>query len=208
MSENSPTPVELNLVVGSMITVRNDENRAVFRQQYDMATLVQEQLQEAGVAVDVLARPGEEVWVGGIETLDALYHLARLATHLERGDSLASIVQDGAVLTAELDSAVTDVWSGKRKTRFAHLVCLQGINSYYVPVDFDAPLWLPFENEVGEDDEAFFGSSVRLVQELLELGELLEQAGVPSEGPAARCRESLLVAAQQSVAAGLPLIVW
>lgn len=199
---------ELDLVVGSMITVRPDEDREAFEEEHEMVALVQDQLREEGIFVDLLAQPGTEIWEGGIESLGSLYQLSRLASHLEQGDDIGQVLEDGPILYDELDRMVTDVWDDLRQTQFPHLLHLQGINSYYLPVDFAQPRWLPFENDEGEEDEAFFGSSVALQKELTNLEELMRQANVPTASTAYRCLETLREAAMQSVRSNLPIIVW
>jgi hypothetical protein len=199
---------ELDLVVGSMITVRPDEDRAAFEEEHDLVSEIQDQLRQQGIAIDLLAQPGTEIWEGGIESAGALYQLSRLATRLEQDDDIATVLEDGPVLYDELDRAVTDVWDNMANTRFPHLVNLQGIYSYYLPVDFAAPIWLPMENESGAEEEAFFGSSVRLQQELTTLREMLYEADVPIQSEAFRCLNVLHEAATQSVNHALPIIVW
>lgn len=201
-------PTELDLVVGSMITVRPDEDRAAYTEEYESVSAVQDQLRDEGIDVDLISQPGTEIWEGGIENMGALYQLSRFAVHLERGDDVAEVVEDGPVIYEDLDRAVTDVWDELTKTRFAHLVNLQGINSYYLPTDFEQPVWLNFENEDGEEDSAFFGSAHRLQAELAELAPLLLKAGVSHNAEAYRCLELLRTAAARSIEAGLPVIVW
>jgi hypothetical protein len=199
---------ELDLVVGSMITMRPDEDREAFEEEHDLVSEIQDQLRQHGIVIDLLAQPGTEVWEGGIESAGALYQLSRLATRLEQDDDIATVLEDGPVLYDELDRAVTDVWDDMANTRFPHLVNLQGIYSYYLPVDFATPIWLPMENENGAEEEAFFGSSVRLQQELTTLREMLYEASVPVQSEAFRCLTVLHEAATQSVNNTLPIIVW
>lgn len=201
-------PTELDLVVGSMITVRPDEDRAAYTEEYESVSAVQDQLRDEGIDVDLISQPGTEVWEAGLENMGALYQLSRFAIHLERGDEIAEVVEDGPVIYEDLDRAVTDVWDELVKTRFAHLVNLQGINSYYLPADFEQPVWLNFENEDGEEDSAFFGSAYRLQGELAELAPMLLKAGVSHNADAYRCLELLRQAAAKSIETGLPVIVW
>jgi hypothetical protein len=201
-------PTELDLVVGSMITVRPDEDRAAYTEEYESVSAVQDQLRDEGIDVDLISQPGTEVWEGGIENMGALYQLSRFAVRLERGDDVAEVIEDGPVIYEDLDRAVTDVWDELTKTRFAHLVNLQGINSYFLPADFEQPVWLNFENEDGEEDSAFFGSAPRLQAELSELATLLLKAGVSHNAEAYRCLELLRTAAGRSIETGLPVIVW
>lgn len=201
-------PAELDLAVASLIMVRPDEDRAEYEEQFESVAAVQDQLREYGIDIDLLSQPGVEVWEGSIETMGALYQLARMAAHLERGNDLAPIIADGPVLEEDLDRAVTDVWDELVPSRYRHLINLQGINSYYLPVDFADPIYLPFEDDEGEEDQAFFGSSVQLLRELSELAPQLIKAGVSPRSDAFRCLESLREAARQSVECGLPVIVW
>jgi hypothetical protein len=204
-----PTQItELDLVVGSLITTRPDEDRAAFEEEYETIAQVQDQLREEGVVVDLLSQPGAEMWEGGIETLGALYQLTRLAVHLEHGHDIATILEEGPVIYDDLDRAVTDVWDNLTTTRFPHLVNLQGINSYYLPVDFERPLWLPGEDEAGEEDDSYFGSSFQLQRELSEVVDLFRQAGIPTQSAAYRCLEVLCAAADQSLRYDLPVIIW
>lgn len=206
MSDGSVT--ELDLVVGSMITVRPEEDRAAYDEEHESVAAVQDQLREEGIDVDLLGQPGTEIWEGGLENMGALYQLSRLAARVERGDDIAEVLEDGPVIYDELDRVVTDVWDELSQTRYAHLINLQGINSYYLPADFEKPVWLAFENDEGEEDTAFFGSAVQLQRELAELAPQLIKAGVAHNSEAYRCLELLREAANQSVSTGLPIIVW
>jgi hypothetical protein len=208
---------ELDLVVGSMITTRQDEDREVFEEERDTIALVQDRLREEGLDVDLLAQPGTEVWEGGIETLGSLYQLLRMVRRLETSADILQVIEDGPVIYEDtLDPVVTDVWDGLAETRFPHLVNLQGIHSYFLPLDFDRPLKLPFEDEEGEEDEAYFASSIRLQSELVEIADMLHTANISeaaaayrSEAAAAyRCLQVLRTAADQSTRFGLPIIVW
>ncbi|HMQ32474.1 MAG TPA: hypothetical protein PKD53_17210 [Chloroflexaceae bacterium] len=201
-------PTELDLAVGSMITVRPDEDRAAYDEEHDSVSAVQDQLRDEGIDVDLLSMPGTQVWEGGLQNMGALYQLSRFAVHLERGDDVDDVLEDGPVIYDDLDTAVTDVWNDLTKTRYSHLVNLQGINSYFLPVDFEQPVWLSFENEEGDEDSAFFGSAYRLRGELAELGPQLIKAGVSHNAEAYRCLELLSEAADKSIEAGLPVIVW
>jgi hypothetical protein len=205
---SSETASELDLVVGSMITVRPDEDRAAYDEEYESVAAVQDQLREEGVDVDLLAQPGTEVWEGSLENMGALYQLSRLAARIEHEQDIADVIEDGPVIYEDLDRAVTDVWDDLVKSRFQHLINLQGINSYYMPADFDQPIWLSFEDEDGEEDNAFFGSSARLEREVAELAPLLIKAGVSHTSEAYRCLELLRQAAAKSLEFGLPIIVW
>jgi hypothetical protein len=207
MSDSSRV-TELDLVVGSMITVRPEEDREAYDEERETIADVQDQLREEGINIDLLAQPGVEVWEGGIDTLGELYQLSRLATRLENGSPIDDVLSDGPVIGDDLDRTVTDVWDELRPTRFPHLVNLQGINSYYLPVEFAQPVRLPFEDEEGEQDEAFFGSSSLLLRELTEVEELLRQHNVSATVGAYRCLQTLREAALQSTRHSLPVIIW
>ena len=207
MSDYDP-PTELDLAVGSMITVRPDEDRITYTEEHDSVSAVQDQLREEGIDVDLLSMPGTQVWEGGLQNMGALYQLSRIAVHIERDDDLSEVLEDGPVIYEDLDRAVTDIWDELTKTRFSHLINLQGINSYFLPADFELPVWLSFENEEGEEDSAYFGSSHHLQRELAELGPLLIKAGVSPNAEAYRCLELLREAADKSIKTSLPIIVW
>lgn len=199
---------ELDLLVGSLFTVQEAANRKQFRKERTIIVEVQQQLAAAGVAFDFLKDPGNVAWEGGIETMGDLYQLSRLAVYLGKNMDITGVLHDGPVLPETIDSAITAVWRGKARTAFPHLVFFKGINSYYLPVDFEAPLWLPFKNTEKTLDEAYFGSAVRLEQELQSLQPLLVQAQVSTDSAAYRCLDVLLTGAQKSLETGLPLIVW
>jgi hypothetical protein len=199
---------ELDLVVGSMITVRPDEDRAAYDEEYESVSAVQDQLREEGVDVDLLSQPGTEVWEGSLANMGALYQLSRFAARIEHDGDLAEVIEDGPVIYDDLDHTVTDVWDELTKSRYQHLINLQGINSYYMPADFEQPIWLAFEDEDGQEDNAYFGSSAQLQRELAELAPLLTKAGVSASSEAFRCLELLREAAAKSLEFGLPIIVW
>lgn len=201
-------PTELDLVVGSMITVRPEEDRAAYTEEYESVSAVQDQLRDEGIDIDLISQPGTEVWEAGLANMGALYQLSRLAARLERGDDISEVIEDGPVLNDDLDRTVTDIWDELATTRFAHLINLQGINSYYIPADFEKPVWLNFENEDGEEDSAFFGSAQRLQAELVELAPMLVSAGIKHNAEAFLCLEMLRTAAAKSIEFGLPVIVW
>jgi hypothetical protein len=204
----SDQPNELDLFVGSMILVRPDEDRAAYEEEVENVSAVQDALREQNIEVDLLSQPGTEVWEGGIETIGALYQLARLVSRLERGGDIAEVIADGPVLSEDLDPLVTDVWDELFVTAYPHLLNLQGINSYFMPAEFDAPTWLPFEDENGEDDQVYVGSSIHLQRELAEIGPRLIAAGVKPQSVAYKCLETLAEAAAASVKCGMPLAVW
>lgn len=199
---------ELDLVVGSLFTVREQANRKVFREEAAMLAQVQQQLETADVRYDFFCEPGTVVWTGDIETLDALYQLCRLAVRLERNEDVTNVLADGPVLTDNVDSEITMVWDGKRSTTFPHLIHLQGINSYFLPIPFPAPLWLPFVNAEKQPHEAYFASSVQLHEELLRLQPMLARLVLVPDAPAMQCFTTLLTASTFSIQARLPLIVW
>ena len=206
---SNPTNIpELDLVVGSLITTRPDEDRAAYDEEHESVSEVQDQLREEGLEVDLLSQAGTELWEGSIETLGSLYQLSRLAAYLEQEKDVAAVLEEGPVIYDDLDPLVTEIWDGEKATRFAHLINLQGINSYFLPVEFEQPIFLPFETDEGEEDSAYFGSSVTLQRELSDLDELLRAANVPTQTAAYRTLKVLREASEKSVSAGLPIIVW
>jgi hypothetical protein len=208
---------ELDLVVGSMFTTRPDEDRELFEEEREWLSDIQDLLREEGVEVDLLSRPGVEIWEGGIDRFMDLYQLRQVAAHLEQGREIAPLLQANPPADGEPDPLLVTIWEGEQPTRFPHLINHQADGGYYLPVDFAEPIWLEAEDEEpaeeedeeeGEEPFISFGSSVGLQRELVELADLLQQARVPAQSSLFRCLLVLREAADQSVANGLPIIVW
>jgi hypothetical protein len=202
---------EIDLVVGSMITMRPDEDRAAYEEELESLQDVQDILRDEGLEIDLVSQPGTEVWEGGIESFYDLYQLKRLAAHLERGDNPQTLLGQDSQDSEEIDDLLADIWEDATQTRFPHLIKHQGDGGYYLPVDFPEPIWLDYgeedEDAVDEDTAVSFGSSVRLLRELTEVEELFRQHNVPAGGHT-QALEVLRTAAQQSIDNGLPIILW
>ncbi len=208
---------ELDLVVGSMITTRPEEDREAYEEEKELYQDIQDLLREEGVTVDLLSQPGTEVWEGGIESFYDLYQLRRLAAHLERGDDITQVLSDTSLDGEDVDPVLADIWDDEAQTKFPHLIKHQGDGGSYLPADFPEPIWVETEPdeedaEDGEDEEdadpvVSFGSSIRLLSELNELAQLFREHKVP-QGGYSQALEVLKTAAQQSVEHGLPIILW
>lgn len=213
MSDSART-TELDLVVGSMFTTRPDEDRELYEDEREWLSDIQDLLREEGIDVDLLSRPGVEIWEGGIDRFMDLYQLRQIAAYLEQNRDVAPLLKAGVPSDGEPDPLLVSIWDGEQATRFPHLINHQADGGYYLPVDFSEPIWLEADEEsLDEDDddaEPFisFGSSVGLQRELSELAELLQKAAVPSTSAPFRCLQVLRTAAEQSVANDLPIIVW
>ena len=206
---------ELDLVVGSMFTSRPEEDRELYEDEREWLSDIQDLLREEGVEVDLLSRPGVEIWEGGIDRFMDLYQLRQIAAYLEQDRDIVSLLKAGPPNDGDPDPLLVAIWDGEQPTRFPHLINHQADGGYYLPVDFAEPIWLEAEDDQPaeeEDEEAepfiSFGSSVGLQRELAELAGLLQQAGVLSQSPVARCLLAMRTAADQSVANELPIIVW
>jgi hypothetical protein len=205
---------ELDLLVGSIFTTRPEEDRELFEEEREWLSDIQDLLREEGVEVDLLSRPGVEIWEGGIEHFMDLYQLRLLAAYLEQGQDITSLRTPSAELDTEPDPLLAAIWNGEQPTRFTHLINHQADGGYYLPVDFAEPIWLEFETDEESDGQELqepvvsFGSSIGLQRELAELEPMLRQAGVSEKSPAYRCLAALREAADQSVANDLPIIVW
>ena len=212
MSDGMPTH-ELDLVVGSMITVSPEDDRAMYEEEKSWVEDVQDLLREEGIEVDLVSMPGSEVWDGGISTFADLYNLRRLAAHAEKGNDLSSLsaADDD---DDEVDPLLADIWEGVEQTKYVHLINHQGEGGYYLPVDFEEPIWLSYEGEEEEGDDwndedvVSFGSSPALIRELTELEGRL--GGVQSDlaRGAAQALRTMREAAQKSVEHSMPLILW
>jgi hypothetical protein len=205
---------ELDLLVGSMFTTRPDEDRELYEEEREWLSDIQDLLREEGVEVDLLSRPGVEIWEGGIEHFMDLYRLRQLAAYLERGRDVGALLKQAGPPDAEPDPVLAAIWDDREQTRFSHLINHQADGGYYLPVDFESPIWLEFDRDEDDDldllEEPFvsFGSSVALQRELVELEQLLSQAGVPHKSAPYRCLQVLREAADQSVGNDLPITVW
>src|SRR5689334_22415967 len=82
---------ELDLVVGSMFTTTPDEDRELFEDEREWLSDIQDLLREEGVEVDLLSRPGVEIWEGGIDRFMDLYQLRQLAAYLELDRDIAPL---------------------------------------------------------------------------------------------------------------------
>jgi hypothetical protein len=212
MSDGMPTH-ELDLVVGSMITVSPEDDRAMYEEEKSWVEDVQDLLREEGIEVDLVSMPGSEVWDGGIATFADLYNLRRLAAHAEKGNDLNSLsaADDD---DDEVDPLLADIWEGVEQTKYVHLINHQGEGGYYLPVDFEEPIWLSYEGEEEEGDDwndedvVSFGSSPALIRELTELEGRL--GGVQSDlaRGASQALRTMREAAQKSVEHSMPLILW
>jgi hypothetical protein len=213
MSDSART-TELDLVVGSMFTARPEEDRELYEDEREWLSDIQDLLREEGIEVDLLSRPGVEIWEGGIERFMDLYQLRQIAAYLEQGRDVSELVKAGPPSDGEPDPLLVAIWDGEQTTRFPNLINHQADGGYYLPADFAEPIWLEADEELvdEEDEEAepyiSFGSSPGLQRELVELAGMLQQAGVPASSAPFRCLEVLRQAADQSVANDLPIIVW
>jgi hypothetical protein len=196
-----------------MITVSPEDDRAMYEEEKSWVEDVQDLLREEGIEVDLVSMPGSEVWDGGIATFADLYNLRRLAAHAEKGNDLNSLsaADDD---DDEVDPLLADIWEGVEQTKYVHLINHQGEGGYYLPVDFEEPIWLSYEGEEEEGDDwndedvVSFGSSPALIRELTELEGRL--GGVQSDlaRGAAQALRTMREAAQKSVEHSMPLILW
>jgi hypothetical protein len=204
---------ELDLLVGSMFTTRPEEDRELYEEEREWLSDIQDLLRDEGVEVDLLSRPGVEIWEGGIERFTDLYTLQLFAISLEQGRDISALVARDLAIE-ELDDLLAAAWERQPTARYQHLINHQGDGGYYLPADFAEPIGIEFDEDEAEDDEdggesvVSFGSSIALQRELVDLEAQLRQAGVPDDHPAARCLRTLRTAADQSVANDLPIIVW
>lgn len=210
---------ELDLLVGSMFTTRPEEDRELYDEEREWLSDIQDLLREEGVEVDLLSRPGVEIWEGGIERFSDLYALRLFAAYLEQGRDIAPLIGRDLSLEDEPDALLAAIWQGEQSTAYPHLINHQADGGYYLAADFAEPIWVEFDQDGEEEEESddedaesesvvSFGSSIGLQRELVELEGKLQAAGVPSDHGAIRCMRTLRTAADQSVANDLPIIVW
>jgi hypothetical protein len=215
MSDTSGSS-DINLLVGSPFTTLPQESREEFEQEREFFSDIQDWLREEGIEVDLLSRPGVEVWEGSIDRVVDFYQLRLIALYLERGIDIAPILNTDALeRSEELDPVLESILENEEETRFSHLIDHEMVDGYYLPVDFAEPVWLPVETDEEEepsDEEEgnylSFGSSVALQRELVELRDMLNSAGVPEKHSAFRCLNTLFEATSQSIANDLPIVLW
>mgnify|MGYP001053433949 CR=1 FL=1 len=204
---------ELDLLVGSIFTTRPDEDRELFEEEREWLSDIQDLLREEGIEVDLLSRPGVELWEGGIERFMDLYQLRLLAAYIEKGQDIAPLRNFNPESAHEPDPLLAAIWEGEEPTRYPHLINHQADGGYYLPVDFAEPIWLEFDQDEDEANDlqepvVSFGSSVALQRELVELEAQLQQHGIATNSAPYRCLQVLRTAVDQSVANDLPIIVW
>ncbi len=210
MSDGMPTH-KLDLVVGSMISVSPDEDRAMYEEEKSWVEDVQDLLRDEGIDVNLTSAPGTEEWVGGIDAFADLYNLRRFAAHLERGNDVSAL---NANDEDEIDPLLADIWEGAEPTKFTHLINHQGEGGYYLPVDFDEPIWLSYEGEESDEEDweeeevVSFGSSVALARELNELEPMLAKVSGADAESALKALRTFREAAAKSIEFKLPLILW
>src|SRR5689334_24196015 len=105
---------ELDLVVGSMFTSRPDEDRDLYEDEREWLSDIQDLLREEGVEVDLLSRPGVEIWEGGIEHFMDLYQLRLLAAYLEQGRDIGGLRDFQPDAQTEPDSLLAAIWEGEQ----------------------------------------------------------------------------------------------
>ena len=141
---------ELDLVVGSMFTTRPEEDRDLFEDEREWLSDIQDLLREEGVEIDLLSRPGVEIWEGGIDRFMDLYQLRQIAAYLEQDRDIAPLLNAGPPSDGDPDPLLIAIWDGEQPTRFPHLINHQADGGYYLPVDFAEPIWLVAEEEPAE----------------------------------------------------------
>ena len=144
---------ELDLVVGSMFTTRPEEDRDLFEDEREWLSDIQDLLREEGVEVDLLSRPGVEIWEGGIDRFMDLYQLRQIAAYLEQDRDIAPLLKAGPPSDGDPDPLLVAIWDGEQPTRFPHLINHQADGGYYLPVDFAEPIWLEAEDDEPAEDE-------------------------------------------------------
>lgn len=212
MSDSSPV-TELNLLVGSLFTTQPGEDRERYNEEREWLAELQDLLREEGIEVDLLSRPGVEVWEAGIDQFTDLYRLQLLAAYLERGQDVRDLLTADLDLEEEPDAVLDAIWSDEEQTRFNHLIKHRADSGYYLPVEFDEPLQLVAEGQEDDDDEEglediSIGSSIVLQRELVELEQLFQQAGVSLKSTPYRTLQTLREATDQSVRNDLPIVIW
>ena len=203
---------ELDLLVGSILTTRPEEDRFLYEEEYEWLSLLQTLLQEHHVDIDLFAQPGVQIWEGGITRFLDLYQLRLLAVYLENNQSIDTILHISPGAYQKIDHLLAGVLERRQPTQFLHLIDHQIDGGYYLPVDFAEPVWFDVSQDQDVEDEDVelisFGSSIALQRELIVLEGVLRTSSVPREHPVFRCLHVLQTATEQSVHNDLPIIIW
>lgn len=104
-----------------------------------------------------------------------MHYLRRYAAHVEFNKQPPEPCRE---CDPTQDQLLLDIYDGKRTTSFLHLIDHSDCNGYYIPCDFETPLWIdPLEFGVEQEDELVeflsVGSTIKLQQELLEINKYL-----------------------------------
>lgn len=104
-----------------------------------------------------------------------LHYLRRYATYLDINNAPPEPCKE---CEPTQDQLLLDIYDGKKSTSFPHLIDHSDCNGYYIPCDFETPLWVdPLDYGVEQDEDLVeflsVGSSTKLLQELLEINKHL-----------------------------------
>ncbi len=205
---------ELDLLVGSIFTTRPEEDRELFEEEREWLSDIQDLLREEGIEVDLLSKPGVELWEGGIEHFMDLYQLRLLAAYIEQGQDITPLRDFKPETATEPDPLLAAIWEGEQTTRFAHLINHQADGGYYLLVDFAEPIWLEFDqddDENGHDCRSQWSALARRPRSTASLSSsnhCSSRPAVPEQSAPYRCLRVLRDAVDQSVSNDLPIIIW
>lgn len=197
---------KLYLAVGSLLTHTPDEDPEGYREERSRISDMMSWLADEGVAVDLLANPGQHVWEGEIGEFAHIYHLRVLAAHLGAGRDIAALKVDRLPRTEHPDALLARVWEGSTASPYDHLIRHNLTDGFYLPIDFDSPIWAQDEDD--EESVVCFGSSVALARELGQLDSALAANQLPEQHPAYVALRVLQTAARNSVDHRLPISIW
>jgi hypothetical protein len=199
---------KLYLSVGSLLTLTPDEDPEGYEDERSRLADMTAWLADEGVDVDLLSDPGQHVWQGEIEEFAHIYHLRVLAAHLGAGRDIAALKVDRLPRTDRPDALLARIWEGNAASPYDHLIRHNLTDGFYLPVDFESPIWAQGEDDGDEESVVCFGSSVALDRELTRLDAALAVNQLSAQHPAYVALRVLAAAARNRVAHRLPVSIW
>jgi hypothetical protein len=198
----------LFLAVGSLLQHTPDESPGEYEDERERLTDMMAWLAEEGVEMDLLADPGRQVWEGEIADFAHIYHLRVLAAHVGAGRDIGKLKLARLQRTEEPDPLLSEIWQGDVTSPYDHLINHSLTDGFYLPVDFESPIWAQGSDDGDEESIVSFGSAVALERELRELKAALDAEHLSARHPAYVALLTFEAAARNSVAHRLPVSIW
>jgi len=199
---------KLYLAVGSLLTHTPDEDPEEYEDERARLADMSAWLADEGIDVDLLSEPGREVWQGEIAEFAHVYHLRVLAAHLGAGRDIAPLKVNRLPKTETPDALLSKIWEGNTASPYEHLINHTLTDGFYLPVEFESPIWGQGSDDDEQESVVSFGSAMALQRELAQLKAALDKEQIAPRHPAYVALVTLAAAAQMSVTHRLPISIW